>query len=302
VTILWKENRRSKWLVGAHYHAREFPPYDALLRHGHRMARVRHHDDLPTMSGELHELGRELRAHGVAQRPFAAFGAPIEATLAAADRLCAKLSLLDDDTDAHFYDVTDEELIREPEPYLWGLSRPVLDFVERYMGLPVNYYGVSLKREIANGRLVGTRNFHRDPEDEHVVKIIVYLSDVDEGAGPFQCLDAADSADVMRSGRRQRYLEVPGIDVIERIVPQSNWITCLGPRLTANVTDTARCLHRASPPVTTDRYSITYSYLSHRPYLVWEENVALQKLFLDRWSARLDDHQIATLTPPRKYA
>jgi hypothetical protein len=303
VTILWNQTRRSKWLVGAHYNAREFPPYNALLRHGHRMARVRHRDDLPPVQQPTRDLIRELRAHGVAQRPMAALGAPTEATLAAADRLCANLALLPADTEAHFYDLRGESLFRDdPEPYLWGLSTPVLNFVERYMGLPVNYYGVSVKREIANGLVVGTRYFHRDPEDEHVVKIIVYLSDVDEGAGPFQCLNAGDSAEVMTSGRRQRFLEVPGMDVIERIVPRSDWVTCLGPRLTANIADTARCLHRASPPLTTDRYSITYSYLSRRPYLVHEEDVALQKLFLTHWSTRLDGHQIATLTPPTKYA
>jgi len=239
----------------------------------------------------------------LAQRPLAAFGAPIEATLVAADRLCADLARLPADADAHFYDMRDARLfLDDPEPYLWGLSTPVLDFVERYTGLPVNYYGVSVKREIANGLVNGTRNFHRDPEDEHVLKIIVYLSDVDEGAGPFQCLDAGDSAQVMTSGRRRRYLEVPGMEVIERIVPCGDWVTCLGPRLTANVADTARCLHRASPPVTVDRYSITYSYLSRRPYLVYEEDVALQRLFLERWSDRLDGHQIARLTPPRRYA
>src|SRR4051812_15075103 len=111
MTIVWKQTRRSKWLVGAHYHAREFAPYESLLRHRHRVARVRHHDELPTTSDVLHELGRELRARGVVQHPFAAFGAPIEATLAAADRLCVKLSQLQDDTGAHFYDVRGEDLI-----------------------------------------------------------------------------------------------------------------------------------------------------------------------------------------------
>ena len=58
--------------------------------------------------------------------------------------------------------------------------------------------GVSVKREIANGLMEGpARVFHRDPEDERVLKIIVYLSDVDEGAGPFQCLDAVGSDQLM---------------------------------------------------------------------------------------------------------
>jgi hypothetical protein len=299
MTILWKETRGSKWAVRAHYRARQLPPYDAVLQHGHRLSRLRHRDGLPTTDGALGELRREVRARGVAQRPLAALGVPFEATVAAADRLCDDMRELPSDTAAHYYDVSDDDLVREPEPYLFGLSRPLLDFAEHYMGLPVNYLGVSVKREIANGVREGTRNFHRDPEDENVLKIIVYLSDVDSGCGPFQCLDAPDSADVMSSGRYLRP-PVPGIEDIERIVPPENWVTCLGPRLTANIADTARCLHRASPPVTTDRYSMTFSYLSRRSYLVFAEGVALQGRFLERWSSLLDARQIAALEPPRR--
>ena len=52
------------------------------------------------------------------------------------------------------------------------------------MGLPVRYFGVAMKREIANGVIEGPRSFHIDPEDENVLKIIVYLNDVDAGTGP----------------------------------------------------------------------------------------------------------------------
>lgn len=299
MTILWKETRGSKWAVRLHYRARRFPAYDAMLRHGHRVARLRHRDDLPMTQGTLHELRRELRAHGVAQRPLEALGLPFEATVAAADRLCADLRLLPSDTAAHFYDVSDDDVVQAPEPYLFGLSRPLLDFVEHYMGLPVNYLGVSVKREIANGVSEGTRNFHRDPEDENVLKIIVYLSDVDAASGPFQCLNASDSSEVMTSGR---YLRQPfrGIEDIERIIPRESWVTCLGPRLTANIADTARCLHRASPPFATDRYSMTFSYLSKRSYLVFADGVARQAKFLERWSSMLDARQLAALEPPKK--
>jgi hypothetical protein len=299
MTILWKETRGSKWAVRAHYRARALPPYDAMLRHGHRVSRLRHRADLPMTSGPLHELRRELRAYGVAQRPLEALGVPFEATVSAADRMCADLRLLPSDTEDHYYVASDDELIREPEPYLFGLSQPLLDFVEHYMGLPVNYLGVNVKREVANGLLVGTRHFHRDPEDENVLKIIVYLSDVDGGSGPFQCLNAPDTAEVM-SSRRHLRPAYRTMDDIERIIPREHWVTCLGPRLTANVADTARCLHRASPPLTTDRYSMTFSYLSRRSYLVFDEGVALQTKFLERWSSVLDDRQIAALGPPTK--
>lgn len=299
VTILWKETRGSKWAVRIHYRARQVPPYDAMLRHGHRVSRLRHREDLPTIDGSWRELRREVRAFGVAQRPLEALGLPIDETVRAADRLCADLKLLPSDGGTHYHVASDDDLIREPEPYLFGLSAPLLDFVEHYMGLPVNYLGVNVKREIANGVCEGTRNFHRDPEDENVLKIIVYLNDVDIDSGPFQCLNAPDSSEVMNS---RRHLRAPfrGIEDIERIVPRESWVTCLGPRLTANIADTARCLHRASPPLTTDRYSMTFSYLSRESYLVFAEGVELQRKFLERWSSMLDARQLGVLAPPRK--
>lgn len=284
MTIIWKETLGSRLAVGLHYRARKFQPYEAWLRHGHRKARAASGDRLPN-NGELDDLCRELRANGVAQRHLGYFGVPYEAMVAAADRLCAELEAQPVEG-AHFRDVPDDErLLAVPEPYLFALSEPLLDLAERYMGLPVRYFGVAVKREIANGVLEGTRNFHTDPEDENVLKIIVYLNDVDAGTGPFQCLSAPDSAKV---GRAQ------GAE-LERIVPPSNWVTCLGPRLTANVCDTARCLHRASPPVTTDRYSITFSYLSERPYLVWAFDLARQQQFRERWGSLLNARQIMAL-------
>jgi len=73
------------------------------------------------------------------------------------------------------------------------------------------------------------------------------------------------------------------------------------PRLTANVCDTA--LHRASPPFTTDRYSITFSYLSERPYLLSARDLARQQQFRERWGSLLNARQIMALartpTPTR---
>jgi hypothetical protein len=231
-------------------------------------------------------LCQELRANGVAQRHLNYFGAPYGAMVAAADRLCAELAAQPVEG-AHFRDVPeDDRLLADPDPYLFTLSEPLLDFAESYIGLPVRYFGVSVKREIANAQLVGTRYFHKDPEDENVLKIIVYLNDVDVGTGPFQCLSAPDSAKVGKARGAE----------LERIVPPSNWVTCLGPRLTANVCDTARCLHRASPPVTTDRYSITFSYVSERPYLVWGNDLARQQKFRERWGSLLSARQNMALS------
>jgi hypothetical protein len=184
MTIIWKETRSSKWAVSLHYRARTFSPYEAWLRHGHRKARAAYRDRLSS-NGELDDLCRELRAYGVAQRRLECFGAPYEAMVAAADRLCAELAA-EPVKGAHFRDVPDDErLLAEPEPFILALSEPLLDLAERYMGLPVRYFGVAVKREIANGVLEENRHFHTDPEDENVLKIIVYLNDVDAGTGPY---------------------------------------------------------------------------------------------------------------------
>jgi hypothetical protein len=287
MTIIWKKTLGSKLAIGLHYRARTFPLYEAWLRRGNRKARAAYRDRLSN-NGKLDDLCQELRTVGVAQRHLDYFGVPYEAMVAAADRMCAELATRPADYGGTEVGVRDDaRMLAEPEPFLFALSEPLLDLVEQYIGLPVRYIGVSIKREIANGVLSGVRHLHVDPEDENLIKIIVYLNDVDAGTGPFQCLSASDTAKVGKARDA----------ALERIVPPSSWITCLGPRLTANVCDTARCLHRASPPTTTDRYSITFAYAGERPYLLWEHDLARQSEFRKRWGSLLNRRQDMALAP-----
>ena len=182
MTIIWKQSLGLKSDVSLYYRARNFVPYEAWLRHGHRRARAAYQGRL-SHNGELDDLYQELRVQGVAQRHLGYFGAPYEAMVAAADRLCLELAAQPVEG-ARFRDVPDDErLLAEAEPFLFALSGRLLDLAERYMGLSVRYFGVAVKREIASGVLEGTRHFHMDPEDENVLKIIVYLNDSMPGPG-----------------------------------------------------------------------------------------------------------------------
>lgn len=67
------------------------------------------------------------------------------------------------------------DLVSTPEPFLFGLAPNVLDFAERYFGLPVDYLGVDIKREIANGVEDSGRFWHYDIEDARILKLMVYL-------------------------------------------------------------------------------------------------------------------------------
>jgi hypothetical protein len=301
MTILWDESvARSRWAVRLHQRARLLPPYEAYLRHRHETARCRFRPQIHDLDDSLAALDADLRRVGVTQTSLDALGVPdTAAAVAAADELCASLRAQTPAAGVHYLDVGDDELIARPQPYLWGLAPRLLDFVEQYLGLPANYLGVSVKREIANGVSVGTRNFHRDPEDDRVLKIIVYLNDVDRDTGPFECLTAADTSAIMRSLRnRLRFLSV---DDIAGLVERDRWVAPVGPRGTAVVADTARCLHRASPPVARDRYSLTFSYLSRSSFLAFADGLALQAMFRERWGSLLDARQLEALQPPRAW-
>lgn len=71
---------------------------------------------------------------------------------------------------------------------LFGLSERILSIVENYIKLPIFYRGVIVRRDYADGQEIGTRLWHKDFEDDKIVKIIIYASDFDENSGPFQIL------------------------------------------------------------------------------------------------------------------
>jgi len=68
-------------------------------------------------------------------------------------------------------------------------SDGVLDIVNGYTGQPRkltyvdNWYTVPYPHAT---KRVASQRWHRDPDDDHIVKVFVYFSDVDEEAGPFE--------------------------------------------------------------------------------------------------------------------
>lgn len=270
---------------------------EELLQLGHRLARANHVEKLPWLDGPLRAVYQQLSETGLASLPLDALGLPIDETLRAAEAHVEALRQRPSDSSGRTFALTsDEALLAHAEPFLFGLSRSLLDLAERYLGLPVDYLGVNIKRELANGRSEGTRLWHADPEDERMLKLIVYLSDVDAGSGPFAAIDARRSAEAKK---RLRYAwgSTCTSEALEQVVPATEWRTFVGPRLTAVFCDTARCLHRASPPTRVDRYSMTFSYLSREAWFCFASGRTLQRAFVERWGGQLDAHQRSCLGP-----
>lgn len=221
--------------------------------------RVRHADSLPTIPQADVDLVAELERSSVASRSFR----PPDDVLASADDFVERLRHTESRESC--VRISPAEHATDPTVFAWGLQPELLDLAECYIGLPVRYLGAEVKRERPyaldrNDDVL--RQWHTDHEDRRMLKVIVYLSDVDVASGPFEYLDRRCTERAMRAVSFRRGDGAPADTVIDEVVPQSERCRLTGPRLTAVYADTSRVLHRVMAPVTTDRYSMTFVYAS----------------------------------------
>ena len=135
--------------------------------------------------------------------------------------------------------------------------------VENYLGLPARYAGAGVRCERATGEAVGVRQWHRDVEDHRMLKLLVWLNDVDDEGGPFEYVDRAHTPALTRS---LRYVSgYVGDEALERHLPRSEWRRATGPTWTCVVADPRSVFHRAMPPIRRDRLSLTFSFTSRTP-------------------------------------
>ncbi len=183
-------------------------------------------------------------------------------------------------------------IMSNPEIFLWGLEPTLLDLIENYIGLPLNYYGADIRREFPNGKAVHVRQWHIDTEDHKMLKIIIYLNDVDVSSGPFEYLSRTDSELAAKTLKYSSgFVSDSNMDAT---IPQANWQPCTGKFGTAILVDTCRIFHRAKPPSKKDRFSLTFSYTSHQPVA----RRCKLKLSPQEWSkitAQLNQRQINCL-------
>jgi hypothetical protein len=158
---------------------------------------------------------------------------------------------------------TAEQLAARPELIVWGLDERLLAIVAAYIGMPVAYRGLTVRRDVFGGPKSDTRMWHRDNEDNRILKIIVYLNDIDQNGGPFEFVPADRTPAIWR---------VPIVESsrvadaeMARLVPAGAWRPCTGPRGTAVFVDTCRVYHRGRIARDEDRRTLFYCYNSQRP-------------------------------------
>lgn len=181
----------------------------------------------------------------------------------------------------------DELLARLPALFLFGLDATMLAIAEQYLRVPVAYHGAVLRHSRVDGRQVGPRRWHRDAEDFHVLRTVLYLSDVTEDGGPFEYVPRGLQA------RASRAIGADGMcadDQMAAHVPRESWKRCIGPAGTLVLADSAQVFHHESLQRDAPRSVLMMGHSSRRP--------RHPTLAQSHFPAHLHAAAIARLVPP----
>ena len=270
-----------------------FPPVSKMVQNAYESKVRAHREDLPPLSSTDSALLGVLETEAVAVTNLGTLGVSDTSTARRTmERLADRLAATDPAGESAIRP-KHEELLEDSELWRLGLDNRLLDIAENYIGLPIRYYGAAMYREVADGRVEGTRQWHRDIEDHRVFKILVWLNDVGPNGGPFQYIP-----------KRQSDAAVKGLKYVAgfvtdsemaRYVSPTEWVKATGPKWTAVMADPARILHRASPAVDRDRYSVTFTWTSRQPIKTMPPAEPFSPSEIERLRDGLDSRQVACL-------
>ena len=159
---------------------------------------------------------------------------------------------------------TPADLLGSPEIFRWGLATTLIRIVEAYLRQPIGYDDAMVVHTLVDRRESGARRWHLDREDRRVVKVALYLNDVNEASGPFEFFKRAIADD----RTRYRYPELSTAQLestLGRKVDTAEVRTCTGPAGTLVFAETANHFHRGRPVTNLERSAIFFSYTSRRP-------------------------------------
>ncbi len=148
-----------------------------------------------------------------------------------------------------------------------SIDQKILGTINAYMGMLTKFYYFTLNvtMPVAEGAdAVQSQRWHRDPEDKKMCKVFIYLSDVDEGAGPFiyirgsQCRGRWSSIFPQRPPRGGL---LPSDDDIGHLIPGQDMLVGTGRAGTVIFCDTSG-LHKGGYATKKERIMFTGGYCS----------------------------------------
>jgi hypothetical protein len=232
----------------------------------YQAALEKHQSNLPTLSTADLALLETIRKEGAVVTSLEALSIPsTEEMLQAAKSLMTQIpKSISGDKNEYVVHASNQQIMEQPKLFMWGLEKRLLNIVENYIGLPVAYHGVYLRRDIANQVEEKSRLWHLDKEDRKVLKIIIYLHDVGLDDGPFQYIPQYLTPKIASSLKyNYRYIQDP---IIKQYVSPSDCKSCTGTAGTVVIAGSGSIFHRGKIPYSGDRFTIFFDYTSRQPY------------------------------------
>lgn len=147
-----------------------------------------------------------------------------------------------------------------------ALDENLLRIVTRYLGFaPVWFDTFGWCNFPTPEEASASQLWHRDPEDRQLIKVFVYLDDVDADTGPFQYVLRSHSRNE-EGFKTPRYRDSRRVtdEDMEATYPHNGWKACTGPAGSLIVADTVG-FHKGGKPKSRDRILVTMTYTSGSP-------------------------------------
>lgn len=231
----------------------------------YRKAQKKHFESLPVISDYEQDLIDQLRTEGIAMTSLERLSIPsTELMLQAAKTLMPKIpQSISDNKNEFVVHATPQQILEHQEIFLWGLEQRLVNIIENYIGLPVAYHGAYFRRDIANKIQLKSRLWHIDHEDRQVLKVIIYLNDIDYNDGPFEYIPQSLTSKVVSSLKYTHgYVQDK---TMEKVISPSHFKSCTGIVGTVILAATGSIFHRGKIPISSDRYTIFFDYTSRKP-------------------------------------
>ncbi|NJL64997.1 MAG: 2OG-Fe(II) oxygenase [Methylacidiphilales bacterium] len=186
-----------------------------------------------------------------------------------------------------------QQMMENSEIFLWGLEQRILNIAETYFGLPVAFHGAYFRRDIANNIEEMSRLWHIDIEDLRVLKVIIYLQDVNEENGPFEYIPLSLSKEIAKKLKyRHGYIKNQRM---EQALSNSHYQSCTGKAGTVVLAATGSVFHRGKIPVSSDRFALFFDYTSRLPKLSFLNQYSMSPENLHLLSSKVSESQRQSL-------
>ena len=236
----------------------------------YRVSLWHHGKNLPAISAKDQLIVDTLKTSGVYITSLENLGFSSTATMLATANSCTDRMVNPRDIHAGYklpqiYTVTDL-----PEFFNWGMESRLQNIIEHYIGLPIAFHGVHVRKDFPNEKQLETLLWHKDSEDRRMIKVIIYLNDVTEEHGPFEyiplpanALEQVKNYQVDYELWRVNFLGIND-DKMMKFIPKSAWKSCPGKAGTVIFADVRNILHHGTVR-TQERSTIFFTYTAKSP-------------------------------------